>query len=86
MSKSHAQKILERPAHRVQGSNTFQQENITQEFEKSLQQEESVPQDHETEEMTRNKAYELHQQRGYQHGHDMDDWLEAEKIGRSKAL
>ena len=56
MSKSHAQKILERPAHRVQGSYTFQQENITQEFEKSLQQEESVPQDHETEEMTRNKA------------------------------
>ena len=26
------------------------------------------------------KAYELHEQRGRQHGRDLDDWLEAEEI------
>ena len=25
-------------------------------------------------------AYELHEKRGRQHGYDLDDWLEAEKI------
>jgi hypothetical protein len=26
------------------------------------------------------KAYELYEQRGWQHGHDLDDWLEAERM------
>ncbi len=25
-------------------------------------------------------AYELHEERGRKHGHDLQDWLEAEKI------
>ena len=25
------------------------------------------------------RAYELHQQRGYQHGYDFEDWLQAER-------
>lgn len=31
-----------------------------------------------TEEIIRMRAYELFEQRGYQHGNDMEDWLEAE--------
>ena len=31
-----------------------------------------------TEEIIRKRAYELFEQRGYEHGHDMDDWLQAE--------
>jgi len=31
-----------------------------------------------TEEMTRNRAYQLFEQRGCEHGHDIDDWLQAE--------
>jgi hypothetical protein len=30
------------------------------------------------------KAYELYQKRGYQHGSDFDDWLEAEQIVRDE--
>ena len=26
------------------------------------------------------KAYELYEQRGRQHGHELEDWLEAERI------
>jgi hypothetical protein len=26
------------------------------------------------------KAYELYEQRGWQHGHDLEDWLEAERM------
>lgn len=26
------------------------------------------------------KAYELYQKRGQSHGHDLDDWLEAERL------
>jgi len=29
------------------------------------------------------KAYELFEKRGYQHGNDLSDWLEAEKIVKS---
>lgn len=29
------------------------------------------------EETIRNRAYELFEQRGYEHGHDLDDWLQA---------
>jgi hypothetical protein len=25
-------------------------------------------------------AYELHEKRGWQHGHDLEDWMEAERI------
>ena len=82
MSKLKVQKNAERPQHRVQDTYTFQQEKITGEDVFP----EYIPQDQETEEMTRNKAYELHQQRGYQHGHDVDDWLEAERIGKSRAF
>ena len=37
-----------------------------------------------TEEIIRMRAYELFEQRGYQHGHDLEDWLqaEAEVVGR----
>lgn len=26
------------------------------------------------------KAYELYEQRGYRHGHEKDDWFEAERL------
>lgn len=31
-----------------------------------------------TEEIIRNRAYQLFKDRGYEHGHDVDDWLQAE--------
>lgn len=31
-----------------------------------------------TEDVVRTRAYELFEQRGYQHGHDVEDWLQAE--------
>ena len=31
-----------------------------------------------TEEIIRRRAYELFEQRGSEHGHDFDDWLQAE--------
>ena len=31
-----------------------------------------------TEEIIRMRAYQRYEQRGYQHGSDLDDWLEAE--------
>lgn len=31
-----------------------------------------------TEEIIRLRAYQLFEKRGYEHGHDMEDWLEAE--------
>ena len=31
-----------------------------------------------TEEIIRIRAYQLFEKRGYEHGHDMEDWLEAE--------
>ena len=37
------------------------------------------------EEKIRAKAYELYQQRGYQNGHDVEDWLEAKSIVESEA-
>ena len=82
MSKLKVQKKAERPQHRVQDTYAFQQEKIAGEDVFP----EYIPQDQETEEMTRNKAYELHQQRGCQHGHDLDDWLEAERIGKLRAF
>ena len=40
-----------------------------------------------TEEIIRNRAYQLFAERGYQHGHDVDDWLqaEAEVMGKKPA-
>lgn len=40
-----------------------------------------------TEEIIRMRAYELFEQRGYQHGHDLEDWLhaEAEVVGKKPA-
>jgi len=32
-----------------------------------------------TEEIIRIRAYYLFEQRGYQHGHDLEDWLQAEQ-------
>ena len=32
------------------------------------------------------KAYELYEKRGYQHGCDLDDWLEAEQIVRDEIV
>ncbi|MBN1869204.1 MAG: DUF2934 domain-containing protein [Candidatus Omnitrophica bacterium] len=34
----------------------------------------------EIENMIRERAYKLFEQRGYIHGFDLDDWLKAEKI------
>ena len=31
-------------------------------------------------EMIEKKAYEIHEKRGRQHGKNLDDWLEAEKV------
>ena len=35
-------------------------------------------------EMIEKKAYEIYKQRGGEHGRDLDDWLEAERIVRGK--
>jgi hypothetical protein len=32
-----------------------------------------------TDDVVRNRAYEIYEQRGGEHGHDWDDWLEAER-------
>ncbi|MGQ0794528.1 MAG: DUF2934 domain-containing protein [Deltaproteobacteria bacterium] len=34
--------------------------------------------------MIEKKAYELHQQKGEQHGGDLEDWLEAERITKAE--
>jgi DUF2934 family protein len=34
--------------------------------------------DQSLEEQIRLRAYELHEARGHEHGHDLDDWLRAE--------
>lgn len=34
-------------------------------------------------EMIRKKAYELHEQRGGEHGRDLEDWIEAERTVRA---
>ena len=34
----------------------------------------------EIENIIREQAYKLYEQRGYTNGHDLDDWLEAERI------
>ena len=31
-----------------------------------------------TEEIIRMRAYQLFEERGYEHGHELDDWLQAE--------
>ena len=33
---------------------------------------------------TQNLAYQFFEDRGYEHGHDQEDWLKAETIVRSK--
>ncbi len=40
-----------------------------------------------TEDIIRTRAYQLFEERGYQHGHDLDDWLqaEAEVVGEKPA-
>jgi hypothetical protein len=30
------------------------------------------------------KAYELYEKRGREHGHDLDDWLQAEKLVKTR--
>jgi len=45
----------------------------------------SIPQDQLTN-MIRKKAYELYEKRGRKPGRDMDNWLEAEKMIKQKAL
>lgn len=35
-------------------------------------------------EMIEKKAYEIYEKRGREHGKDLDDWLEAEKIVKKK--
>jgi hypothetical protein len=40
--------------------------------------------DEETiQDMIRKRAYELHEQRGGEHGRDLEDWLEAERTVRA---
>ena len=36
--------------------------------------------------MIRKKAYELYEKRGKKQGHDTDNWLEAERMIKQKAL
>lgn len=36
--------------------------------------------------MIRKKAYELYEKRGRKQGHSKEDWLEAERIVKQKAL
>jgi len=43
----------------------------------------SMPQDQLTD-MIRKKAYELYVKRGKKQGHDMDNWLEAERLIKQK--
>lgn len=43
----------------------------------------SMPQDQLTD-MIRKKAYELYEKRGKKSGHDMDNWLEAERLIKQK--
>lgn len=40
----------------------------------------SAPDLAEVQERIAKKAYELYMERGQMHGHDVDDWLEAERI------
>lgn len=35
-------------------------------------------------EMIGKKAYELYEKRGREQGHDLDDWLEAEKLVKTR--
>ena len=35
-------------------------------------------------ELVQRKAYELYEQRGYEHGQDLSDWFEAERLLRSE--
>jgi len=41
-----------------------------------------------TEDIIRIRAYELFEQRGYEHGHDVEDWLtaEAEVLGKKPSV
>ena len=41
-----------------------------------------------TEEIIRVRAYQLFEQRGYEHGHDVEDWIiaEAEVLGKKPAV
>jgi hypothetical protein len=71
MSKHHTQMNEEKTNNRIKKIKPYQDEQ-------------SVLQ--EREDLIRKKAYELHEQSGFQHGRDMDDWLEAEKIGKSHAF
>jgi hypothetical protein len=48
-----------------------------------LQRNASVPAHHESEEIAR-VAYTLWEQRGRVHGHDAEDWQEAERIVRAR--
>ena len=40
-----------------------------------------------TEEIIRMRAYQLFEERGYEHGHELDDWLQAEaEVARKKPV
>lgn len=43
----------------------------------------SIPQDQLTD-VIRKKAYELYEKRGKKQGHDLDNWLEAERMIKQK--
>lgn len=51
--------------------------NSSNRSEKRMGMEEEIVQD-----LIRKKAYELHEQRGGEHGRDLEDWLEAERLVR----
>ena len=50
----------------------------------SNEETEEITQSELTQEIIRSRAYELFKERGYEHGHDVDDWLlaEAEVMGK----
>jgi len=58
---------------------------MTQKTNSSKRARNKIPMNEETlNEMIRKKAYELHEQRGGEHGRDFEDWLEAERIVKAE--
>jgi len=61
----------------------------TKEEKTTVQQAQPSPltlSDEELYEQVASKAYELYQQRGEDHGHDLEDWLTAERIIQEELL
>jgi len=51
---------------------------MSQQQKKKVSEESDVGSLKSTEEIIKQRAYKLFEQRGFEHGHDLDDWLQAE--------